>query len=178
MKKELIQNIKIAVYGILTLLLLLLTVLELLPQKQTGLVMREPLTVSAQLIDTASGTYETALSGVLFNESDETVTAERLTVTVSDGTTEKKIDITLTDPLPPRTRREIRYSEINPNAFTTVTDVSAQIGTETHSVTNVEPSAIGLAAIILIALLAVIAFLLYRSILVRKYMNEEKKLNG
>lgn len=176
MKQELKQNIKIAIFGVLTLLLLILTVLELLPGKQTDLTIKESVTVSSSLIDTASGTYENAVSGILFNDSASTITVDEITVTVSNGKNEKAIKIPLALQMAPHTEQEISLSQTDTVAYSTVEEVTAQIGGESYSLANVQKSAIGAAALILIACLLVFGFLLYRSILVRYYMYQEKKI--
>ncbi|MBQ9759919.1 MAG: hypothetical protein IJW16_01065 [Clostridia bacterium] len=176
MKKELKQAIKIAVLGVLTLTLLILTVLELLPGKTTALEISETVTVSSALTDTASGKYETAFAGRLFNDSSSTVTVDAINVTVENGTGERTARIPLAVQLAPRTEYVLAYSEADTAAYHTVTKVTAEVSGEVYSLANVQASAIGAAALILIACLLICGFFLYRAILVRYYMYQEAKL--
>lgn len=176
MKKVLLQNVKIAIFGILTLLLLVLTVLELVPNQSTVITVKEPIAVSSVLVDTEKGIYENAISGMIFNDSEHTVTVDSVTVTVSNREQDANVQIPLSLTMIPHAQEEILFSKLDFHAFTHVDAVTAEINGDTHSLSNVQDNVIGASALILIALLLIFGFLLYRSILVRYYMYEEKKL--
>lgn len=176
MKKTCLQNAKIAVFGILTVFLLVLTVLELLPEPKSDVTVKEPITVSSVLVDTSRGVYENAISGVVFNDSENTITLNSITVAVSRRNAETEIQIPLSLTLAPRVQEEILFSYFDTVAYTQVDKVTADINGDTYALSNAKSSFIGATVLVLLGLLLIFGFLLYRSILVRYYMYEEKKL--
>lgn len=182
MKKEIKQDIKIAICGILTLLLLVLTVFELIPEKKSGIIVKDTVTVASSPLDASMTSYENIVSGTLFNETGETIIIDALTVRVSDGETEKDVPIDLSKSpafsscaLEPRTKLEFSTTEFSGYDFKEVKEVRLTVQGELYMLSNVNKSAISIVAIILIALLLVFGFLLYRTILVRYYMYKEPK---
>lgn len=178
MKQEIKQDIKIAVCAALTLLLLVLTVLEIFPGKQTDLTIKETVTVSPSLVSTASATYENAISGVLFNDSSDTLSVDAISVTVGNGKDEKTIKIPFNREIAPRTTEEFSVSITDTVAYTSVEDVTAQIEGKYYILSNVKQGTVGAVTLILIALLVLLGFLLYRNILIRYYMYQEKQLTN
>ena len=170
------QAIKIAVFGLLTLFFLALTVLELLPGKTTDLKIRESVSVVSVPVNVAAGLNENAVSGVLFNDSRDAITVDRLNLTLKKGKAEKEVQIPLGVTIAPHTEYRLAYSETNMLAFSEVEDVSAEIGGERYPLANAGQNGIGAGALILTACLLVFGFLLYRSILVRYYIYQEEQL--
>lgn len=180
MKQKVIQTIKTAVIGVLTLLLLVLTVLELIPSPDVGVSLKEPVTVYSELTDATNGIYQTAVAGVILNESEDTLKINSVTVTVTNGTQDKAIKLYLSEDstafdLPVRTHREFSKSELDTAAFTEVKSVEVEIDGKAHEISNVPEKAIETVTLILIALLLLSGYLLYRSILVTYYTFTEKK---
>lgn len=171
-----LQNIKIAICGILVLLLLFLTVLELFTQEKTDLTVKESLTVSASITDTASGTYENLIKGVLFNDSEKAITVEALTVTVKNANGEKKISYDQPIVLPARAEKELTISTLDATAYTSVENITATLNGAEQALSNAPQRTVSVIALILIALILVMAYLLYRTILTRYYMHLESKL--
>ena len=176
MKKVWLQNVKIAIFGILTVCLLALTVLEILPDQKTSLTVKEPFSVSASLIDTSRGVYENAISGVVFNDSEETITLHSVTVAISRRNATQEVQIPLSLTLAPHVQEEVRFSYFDTVAYTQVDDVWANINGSAYSLSNVQSNFVGASVLVLLGATLVVGFLLYRSILVRYYMYEEKKL--
>lgn len=88
-----LQNLKIATLALLTAVLLLLTVWQALPQKESGLLAKESFSVSSTLISVSSKQYSTQVSGAVANETEQTVKISSLKLTVSDGKAEKEISL-------------------------------------------------------------------------------------
>ena len=175
MKKELLQIIKTSLLGILTLVLLVLTVLEILPSGQTDLIVKEPITVSPAPVSSGTDRYQLLIMGTLFNDSDEEIAIERLTVTVSGAS--GKLDVTVpARTLPPRTGYELSYSEISEKSYSSVQAVTATVKGEAITVSNEAGTLLGTVSLLLMALTIVAGFLCYRSALVYSYMQAEKKL--
>lgn len=176
MKKTWLQNVKIAVFGILTVLLLVLTVLEILPEQKVDVTLKEPIAVSAVLVDTSRDVYENAISGVIFNDSKNTITLDSITVAVSKRGSETEIEIPLSLTLAPHMQEDILFSYFDTVGYTQVDEVTAKIDGNSYSLSNAQSNLIGATVLILLGALFLFGFLLYRSILVRYYMYEEKKL--
>ncbi len=180
MKEKIKQDIKIAVCGILTLLCLVLTVLELIPEKKSGIVVKDTVTVYSAPTDSFSGIFENTVAGSLFNETDAPIVIDALTVRVSDGKTEKDIPVDLSQTtayasqqLDPRTKLEFSVTEFSGCDFSKVEEVRITVKGELYQLSNMDQSAISIVAILLIALLLIFGFMLYRSIMVRYYMYKE-----
>ena len=176
MKKIRLQNVKIAVFGILTVCLLVLTVLELLPDQKTSLTVKESITVSSSLVDTSRGIYENAISGVVFNDSKESITLHSMAVTISRRNATQEIQIPLSITLAPHTQEEVHFSYFDTVAYTQVDDVWATVDGSAYSLSNLQNNLVGASVLVLLGVTLGFGFLLYRSILVRYYMYEEKKL--
>ena len=175
MKKELLQIIKISLLGILTLLLLILTVLEILPNGQTDLIVKDPITVSPSPVSSANERYQLLVMGTLFNDSDEAIVIERVTVTVSGASGTYDVVIPART-LPARTGFEISHSEISEKSYSSVQAVTATVNGEALTVSNETGAPLGTVSLLLMALTLVAGFLCYRSALVYYYMQAEKKL--
>ncbi len=170
------QAIKIAVFGLLTLCFLALTILELLPGKTTELTVREPVTVVSAPVNVAAGMNENAVTGVLFNDSTDAITVDQLNVTLKKGKAEKEVQIPLGVTIAPHTEYRLAYSEMNVLAYSEIENLSAEIGGVQYALANAEGGSIGAGVLILLACLLVFGFLLYRSILVRVYIHQEEQL--
>ena len=175
-KQTHLQDLKVAICSILLLVLLFLTAMELLTQEKAELTVKEPITVSSAITDTASRTYENILKGRLLNESTKTITVDSVTVTVKnrDGSKEIKLDQSFL--LPAHAEQEISASTLEPTAYTDVESVTARVNGTVCSLSNAPRRTVGGVALILIALLLVAGYVLYRTILTRYYMYMEAKL--
>ena len=180
MKQKIIQIVKTSTIGVLTVLLLVFTVLQLLPKPDTGLSLKEPIKVYSELTDATNGIYENAVSGILFNESDDTLKINSITVTLTNGKQDKAIKIFLTEDetaleLPARMQREFAKSELDTVSYTVVKSVEVDINGEAHALSNAPEKAFETVTLILIALLLLMGYLLYRSIFTTYYTFTEKK---
>ena len=84
LKKDcLLKNLQIVLWGLLALLFAILLLLECIPATgSTGITVKESVAVSSALINKTQQNYISAISGVLFNPTDDVITVERVTVTV------------------------------------------------------------------------------------------------
>lgn len=179
-KKDcLLVTLQLAVFGILALLLLVLTVTELIPDSSQGLEVRQPIKVSSSSLSPIGAEikdYHSQVAGSLFNPTDETVTVDSVNVTVSDGKNEKVVTVEGFT-LPARTEREITASFEGQISFDRVTEVSVVRGAETDLLPNQTASAFDVSGIVIFyAVLLVIAVLLtVRAAKVRYYLYQETK---
>ena len=92
-KDALLQNLKIVLWGVIALLLAVLTVLELFTAGATDLGVGEPIKVSSSLINVGEGRYTSAISGSIKNSGTEAVRIDAVQITVSDGKESSEIKL-------------------------------------------------------------------------------------
>ena len=178
MKKELLQIVKASVLGLLTLILLVITVFEILPPAQTSLAAKDTVTVSSALISSTSGKYQLLVSGTLFNDSDDTVKLDSVKVTAFDRNQTFDICIPLDVVLGPRAEYALSYSVEHSKAYEQVKSVSATVDGIEKQIANADQSVFSAITLLLIALTLIAGYFCYRSILVCYYAKEEKSLNS
>ena len=178
MKKEHLQLIKASVLGLLTLLLLVITVFEILPAGQSVLIAKDEITVSPSRISVGSNTYQLLVSGTLFNDSDETLTVDSLTVRVEEDEKSLDIRIPLSLTLGPRAEHPLSYSMESTEAFERITSVTASVDGEDVAVSETASPAFGTVTLLLLALTLVLGYFCYRSILVYHYTRLERKIKA
>lgn len=81
MKKRVVQDIKIGIFAVCSVIAAVFAVLAFLPERGPVEVARE-FTVSSVPIDLDAGTYEIVLEGVLRNKTDRTVIVEKLEIEI------------------------------------------------------------------------------------------------
>ena len=87
-----LQNGKIALFGVLTLLLAFLLLIELFSGTSGQIAVKEQIDISAASLseaDEETKEYLCQLRGALINTSDEGVLIDEVTVAVTDGETRK-----------------------------------------------------------------------------------------
>ena len=161
MKQKITQVVKTSILGVLTVLLLVLTVLQLLPSPDTGVSLKEPIAVYSELTDATNGVYENAVSGILFNESDDTLKINSITVTLTNGAQDKAIKVYLTDDetaldLPARMQREFSKSELSTVSYTEVKSVEVEINGEAHEISNAPEKAFEFAGSFFVFVFAIV----------------------
>lgn len=180
-KDRLLTNLQIAIFGLLSLLLLVLTVMELLPEKSHGVTVRQSITVSSSSlspIEAEVKDYHSQIGGSLFNPTDKAITVDSVSVTVSDGKNEKTVTVEGFT-LPARTEHEIIASFEGQIFYDRVTEVALVSVGETDVLPNQTATSfrIGGVVIFYLVLLAITAFLTVRAAKVRYYLYQETK-NG
>ena len=113
MKKEnLLMNLRIVLWGLATLLFVVLTVLELIPNKSSGITVKEPIRISSASLspfEAEQKDYTCLLTGILLNESNAAVAVESVRVVIGDGKQEKTLELEGFT-LPARSTHEISVS--------------------------------------------------------------------
>ena len=112
MKSRILQDLKIALFGVLTLLFLFLTVLAFLPER-SDVEIKETFTVSSAPVDSKMTGYSVQVSGVLHNKSGSPVVVDRLTVVFSGVDGELSTEEAVL--LPPRADLPVTLSIFNKN---------------------------------------------------------------
>ena len=175
-KDFLIQDLKIVLWAIPSLLLIVLMLLEMLPQRGTGLEMKKQVTVSSALVSVSSKDYVSAVNGTLYNPTDDTIVVDSLSVTVGDGRTDRKITFQGFT-MPPRTEKELSQGWVGMVEYDRVLNVKVTIdGDETQLFNNSVKTGIGGAVIFFLVLLIPVALMLIRACKIRYYLYQESKM--
>lgn len=105
--KHPLQKLLLALLALCCAGALIMAVVQMLPHRsQSGIAVKEKLTVASATIVKDGNEYSCVLNGELNNLTDDTVTVKNLTVTVGDG--EKEKELTLSGfSMPPRTNYPI-----------------------------------------------------------------------
>ena len=100
--KHLLQKLLLVLLALCCIGTLVMAVAQMLPHRsQSGIAVKEKLTVASATIVKDGNEFSCVLAGALNNPTDDTVTVKSLTVTVSDG--EKEKDLILSGfSIPPR----------------------------------------------------------------------------
>ena len=172
----LLQTLKIVVLSVLAAVLVLLSALELQPAAVSDLQIQKRFQLSSALIDVGQGVYAASLVGEFVNESDDPLVVDALTVTVSDGTLTKKIELDGFT-LPPRTDREVSKTWTGIHDYTHVTRIDVVVNGEEDVLVNTDHSlSVSGIAILYLALLLLDVVLLIRACKVRYYIWQEANL--
>ncbi|MBQ8310747.1 MAG: hypothetical protein IJX80_07025 [Clostridia bacterium] len=91
MKQHIIYRILTVLFGLCAVTLAVLTVISLIPSSDTGLTVKETLSVSSSPKDSSEMQYISQIQGVLINEGDEEIVVDALKIKVSDGRIEREM---------------------------------------------------------------------------------------
>ena len=175
-KDAFLQNLKIVLWGVLALLLAVLTVLELFTAGTAELGVGEAIKVSSSLIHVGEGRYTSAISGSIKNSGAKAVRIEAVRVTVSDGEESREIELD-GFVLPARYEREIGTVWQGTENFNRVTRVSITVdGTEDVLPNTAAEMPVSGIAIFYLALLLVDVLLLVRAVKIRYYIYQETQM--
>ena len=177
LKKDcLLKNLQIVLWALLALLFATLLLLECIPAAgSTGVTVKESVTVSSALINKTQQNYTSAISGVLFNPTDDVITVERVTVTVKGEEAGREVELE-GFVLPPRTGQELYESWESLDSFTRVTRVAVTVDGDTVALSNANRAVEQGPVVVLGVLLAFAVFLLVRAAKGRYYLWQESKL--
>ena len=176
-KEKLLTNLQIVVFGLLSLLFVVLTVIELIPAKSEGIEVFQPIKVSSSSLTPVGAEikeYHTQVDGVLINAGEETVAVEAVRVTVSDGKTERELTLEGFT-LPARTKYEILNEFKGENGFDRVVEVAVVLNGNADVLPNQTTTAIGISgvAVFYAILLVGVAWLTLRAVKIRYYLYQE-----
>ncbi len=177
LKKDcLTQNLKILLWGLLTLLLVVLTILEMIPTDATALRVEEVFRVSSSMISVSEKTYVSAVSGTLANPGDEAVRIDSVIVTVGNGEVTK--DIVMDGfVLMPRSSEELTSGWTGNIQYDRITRLCVVVDGEKDVLTNIGSSLpVNGIAIFYLILLFPAALLLVRSCKIRYYIYQEMQM--
>ncbi len=119
--------------GVLFAVLMLLTIF--VPNRASNVTVKEPITVSASLLDQESQMYIAQIRGSLLNEGDIPLTVDALKITVSDGQTEQEISLE-GFVLESRLAQDILYDVRTQTVFDRVQSVTIVCNGEASSLLN------------------------------------------
>lgn len=176
LKDQILKDVQIVLWGIVAILCAVLLILESIPVAKAGTIsVKERITVSSALINKAQQTYTSAVSGRVYNPSDETVRVDRINITVKGDSAGREVEVEGFS-LPPRTEREIYASWEGLDSFSKVTRVSATVEGDTQVITNANQSAEKGPVVVFFCILVLAVFLLIRAAKGRYYLWQESKL--
>ncbi len=176
MKKACItQTVLIVLWSILALALAVLTVVELLPKGKEGLAVKEPLKVSSAPVLVGQQLYTSAISGTVANPTDEIIAVDRITVTVSDGDTRDRVQLT-GFVLPPRAEQEIYFTWESTVEYDRIKRIEVTAGEDVSVLSNMPESAVAAPVVVYLILLAAVVLLLVRACKIRYYLWQESRL--
>lgn len=167
------------VYGLVTLALLVLGILELLPQKLPDLQVYERFTVTSAPIVADGSLYSTELRGTVRNTTEGRLDVEKLVAVVSDGETRKNVTVDAFS-LSRLSGEEIVFSFHDAYDFHTVYELRATVNGEEVVLENrsVNDFPISTAAIFCFVLLIPAALLLVRAVKGCYYLWQEHRVGG
>ena len=172
-KTILLQTVKIAVFAILALVFIVFSILALTPAR-TAVEVRTAFSASASALSVEDGTYLTVVTGTLRNTSSAPVVVDRAAVRLSGLS-----DALVTDEpflLAPRTETELTFRVEAKKPLETVAGVSVTVGGREIALRNpAVRDAFGY-AFLPILLAIVFAALTAHAVIVRVYMEQEKRL--
>lgn len=177
MKERLLQDVKIAIFGILTVALIVLTVLELMPQGEIGLEVKEAVRVSSASLspfDAEVKDYQTSVTGMLSNPTDAAIKIDAIHIKVQGGDAVRDVVIEGFE-MPARTDREFSQTFEGQTPYDRVSEVKVTVGGAENVLLN-QPeshSPISGVAVFYLALLALSVYLLVRAAKGRYYLYQE-----
>lgn len=176
-KERIFATLQIAVFGLLSLILAVFTVLELIPAPSEGIEVSQPIAVSSSSlspIEVEIKDYHTQVGGALFNPTGDAVAVESVEIKVSDGTHETSVTVEGFT-LPARTSYELFAEFEGQIAYDRVVAVKLISGGREDVLQNQVASAFGVSgvAVFYLLLLAGTAFLTVRAAKIRYYLHQE-----
>lgn len=176
LKDRLIQSVQIVIFGLLTLALTVLTVLELIPAKTKGLQVKECFEVASFAVDSTGVRFISSLHGSFQNDSGETLAVEDVTVLLSDGKIRR--EVSLDDfTLPARREQTFELNFEGDLAVNTVVRIEASVNGERTVLENQGATGgVGGVPILYLVLLIPSVLLCVRAVRVRYYLWQESQL--
>lgn len=111
LKSKTAVTAEILLLGLLAVILILLSVLELFSAPTaSALEVRQPIKASSSSLTPYNSTvqrYRTQISGEVINRGEETVQFDRIEAVISDGTREKTVVLSAAAQIPPRVSKEL-----------------------------------------------------------------------
>ena len=177
MKERLLQDIKIAIFGILAVVLIVLTVLELMPNEGLGLEVKEAVKVSSASLspfDAEVKDYQISVTGMLSNPTDAAVKIDAIHIKVQGGSAVRDVVIEGFE-LPARTDREFSQVFEEQVFYDRVSEVKVTIGGAEEVLLNQPESHSPISGVVVFYLvcLALLVYLLIRAAKGRYYLYQE-----
>ena len=178
LKARLLQDAQILLWGLLTLAILVLAVLELFTgESYDTLYVKERVKVSSSVISMTEQNYLCAVDGRLYNPTDEAIVVKELIVTVGNGKGTRRVEFEGFT-LPPRTVKDLSATWTAMTSYQTVEQIRVKTDKEEMILSNLtdDSSPISGGLIFYAVLLIPCALLLIRSSKIRYYLWQEAKM--
>ena len=174
MKKHL-YSIGAGVCALALIATLVFFVITLLPVGLAGVGIKDQIFVSSSPLDAEGRTYLVQVRGSLVNENDEPITADMITLLVSDGKNAREVDLG-GGVLETRLALELTDTWEDIVAYDRVNAVYITVNGERHRVENVVESAIGADTVVSLAVAAIVALVGVSLAKQRYYIYQEEKM--
>ena len=177
MRDTILQYVKTVLCGILVLVLLVVAVLEMIPTKDVGIVVKEEIYAASQNLYANSVEHTTQIRGILRNSTKDPIVVESIRLVIGDGSHKKDVVLPAAK-IAPNAEYEVVKDFVGMGEYDTVHEVYVTIGGEETRLTNRSVSAFPLTglAIACLVLLIPAVFLLVRTIKGCHYLYQERKI--
>lgn len=156
--KKYAYKIGFCLAALLGLLCLVLCVATVFTGNVKGLLVREPITVSASPLDATHTQYSVQVRGILLNESGDKMVVDAVRLTLRDGGRIELKELAGFD-VGVRSVRELFYEWESSVPFDRVDAVELVIGGEAQRLSNSTPSVFSLDTLLFFTSCAILAFL-------------------
>ena len=178
LKDRLIQSVQIVAFGLLTLFLTVLVVLELIPAQTKGLQVEDRIEVASFAVDSTGLRFISSLHGSFKNNSNETLAVEDIQVLLSNGKLRQEITLE-SFTLPARCEEELELNFESNIDVNTVVRIEAKVNGVNTVLENVgAKQAISGVFVFYLVLLIPSALLCIRAAKVRYYLHQESRLGA
>ena len=178
LKDRLTQSVQIAIFGLLALILIVLTVLELIPAQTKGLQVEDRLEVASFAVDSTGLRFVSSLHGNFKNNSNETLVVEDVRVLLSNGKIRREIALD-SFTLPARCEQDVELNFECDVDVNTVVRIEAKVNGEAMVLENRDAAQTfsGIAVFYLVLLIPSV-LLCIRAAKVRYYLYQESRLTA
>ena len=167
---------QIVAFGLLSLVLAFLLMLELFSAPDAALELKTPITTSSSSLTAYNSTnkrYRTQVAGELINRSDDTLRMDRIEAVISDGTREKTVVLAEQVEILPRVSRELFLEWEDEWEYDRVIAVRSVTGERVEELHNAAPAPAVGGILLYGVLLAVCVLLLIHGVKQRYYLWQE-----
>ena len=151
-------KIGFCVSALLGLLCLVLCIVTVFTGNVKGILVREPITVSAAPLDAEYDRYSVQVRGILFNESGDAFAVDAVRLTLRDGEKSEIRELAGFE-IGVRSARELIYEWESDVPFDSVDAVELVMGGEAERLSNSTPSVFSLDTLLFFTGVAIFAFL-------------------
>lgn len=177
MRDTVLQYAKAVLCAVVAAVLLVVAVVELIPEKNVGVQVKDEIYVASSPIYAGGSVYTTHVRGIIKNTSTQTVNVASIRVVVGNGVTKKDVEMSGVS-LAPGAEYNVDCDLESDGEYDTVHEVYVRVNGEESRLTNRAVSAFPLSGLAVgcIILLVPAVYLLVRSVQGCYYLYQERKI--